>query len=325
MTLYSIIVGTNIYFLSRKSCFFAKPHNITLRYFLFSYSFHAIVLSCSQAKTACAKPQKRKYTGDSKRTQYRNAKKAKEKSQAALIKTLPKVTDFFSPPNIQPDRNSHSLYASKNNTARAVQQTLQSRKKAPIKRQYNSTAGHVQNVTGGCVKKRRQSLSVSRKVRKQKLARKTVNKQSRSSSTKTSSWPREHVERAIIRINRIIRSCRRASISVSALHHTILLVLETCLENAEDTADGAKTISIHAAGKKLNIGWRKLKHVGKFLKDLKVPLSSNRGGKRLGRSLLDDVVFKERVSLWVNEQTAKFTAKRLRGKGQQSKSQVIML
>ena len=52
-----------------------------------------------------------------------------------------------------------------------VQTELQQKKKVKIKRKYTTTKGHVQNVTGGCVKRHRRALSSSRKARRQKETR----------------------------------------------------------------------------------------------------------------------------------------------------------
>ena len=57
--------------------------------------------------------------------------------------------------------------------------------------------------------------------------------------------------------------------------------------------------------------WRVLSHLRKFLKTGEVP-KNNRGGQRIGQSLLDCEAFKEKASLWVKEQIALHQQRRLR-------------
>ena len=54
-----------------------------------------------------------------------------------------------------------------------------------------------------------------------------------------------------------------------------------------------------------------MKHLKKFLQTGEVP-RNNRGGKRDGQSLLDCEAFKEKASLWLKEQIALHTQRRLR-------------
>lgn len=73
--------------------------------------------------------------------------------------------------------------------------------------------------------------------------------------------------------------------------------------------------------------WRVLKHLKKFLDTGEVP-TNNRGGTRDGQSLLDCEAFKQKASLWLKEQIALHTQRRLRAirksKSFKSQSQLPM-
>ena len=124
-------------------------------------------------------------------------------------------------------------------------------------------------------------------------------------------------------LDRIIRQCRRSTVTVTELHRNMRSILQTCLQNCFNTLEGETTISVAQAAKEANVSARAVAHTKLFLSTGKIVQNSRRGGKRKGRSLLDCEVFKERASLWLKTQTALYTARRLRAnrKSKKFKSQ----
>ena len=137
------------------------------------------------------------------------------------------------------------------------------------------------------------------KRRKRKFCRRSRSLQERKKArTRNRLKPRakKELEASVVRsratlLDRIIRQCRRSTVTVTELHRNMRSILQTCLQNCFNTLEGETTISVAQAAKEANVSARAVAHTKVFLSTGKIVQNSRRGGKRKGRSLLDCEVF----------------------------------
>ena len=260
--------------------------------------------------------KKATYTGKSARNMRRKASAKKKRKLQEVMASVPPIQSFFKKPSTerQPLRKCKSKFSSKNDHVRVVQEKLQTLKR---KRKTLSTSsgarpsskGHKQHANGAVRKRTRKLSRSSRKAAKAKQVRaaKKLKKKPKLAHLVTT------VRSRLLVLQQRLRSSRRCSIGQSLLlrdMHKILLIM---LENTFNTSDGLCTVSHNQAANVLKTvpGHRTLAHTKTFLHTGNLP-QSNRGGKREGRSLLDEEVFRSKASLWVKEQIALHTQRRLR-------------
>ena len=272
-------------------------------------------------KAPAPKPQlpakKSNYTGDSARHMRRKASANQKRKLQQVLAHVPPIQSFFKKPKTggQAPRKCKSKFSSKNDRIRAAQLKLQDfkrkRKTAATSKgaARPSSKGHKQNA-GGAVRKRTRKLSRSTRKAENAKNNRAVNvlkKKPKLAHLVTT------VRSRLGALQQRIRSCTRCSIGQSILLRDMHKILICMLQNTFNTSDGLCTVSHNQAASLLTIqpGHRTLKHTKTFLHTGKLP-QHKRGGKREGRSLLDDEVFRSKASLWVKEQIALHTQRRLR-------------
>ena len=268
---------------------------------------------CTKApckQSSCVK-KKVKYTGTSKRNLQRKARAVRDKNVRQVLSSTPPIEMFFKKQSKddRPVRKCKSTYSSKNDKIREVLKHVTSRKRARSTQSGRSTKGHKQHA-GGVVPKRTRNLSRnSRKASKIKTER----AHKRLPPKPKLSYFVDTVRVRLEALRRRIRSCSRCSIGQSILLRDMHNILTCMLENTFDTRDGPCTVSHNQAAQVLTTrpGHRTLKHTKIYLHTGQFP-QSNRGGKRAGHTLLDEEVFRSKASLWVKEQIALHTRRRLR-------------
>ena len=270
-----------------------------------------LCIKAPSIKSGCVK-KKAKYTGTSKRNLQRKARAARDKNVQQVLASTPPIQMFFKKQSKdeRPVRKCESTYSSKNDKIREVRQRLK-RARKPRKRARStpSTKGHKQHA-GGAVPKRTRRLSRnSRTASKAKAKRAHERLKPKPKLAHLVDTVRIRLET----LRRRIRSCTRCSIGQSILLRDMHRILTCMLENTFDTRDGPCTVSPNQASQVLTTrpGHRTLKHTKNYLLTGRFP-QSNRGGKRAGHTLLDEEVFRSKASLWVKEQIALHTRRRLR-------------
>jgi len=277
---------------------------------------------CPDKKSVLPPRKKAKYTGQSKRNQQRKARAIKSKKLSSILQDTPSIRTYFCKANSdnRPKRNCKSTFSTKNNVTRAIKQKLQEKKKRQRQVPARSTKGHKQK-SGGAVQIRTRRLSrTSRSSEKAKVKREESKLQRMPKKSHLVSTVRTRVEF----LRKRMRSCIRCSLGLSNLMRDTHTILMSMLSNTFETRDGLCTVSHFQAASilKSRPGWRTLQHVKKFLLSGELPQHS-RGGKRTGRSLLDDESFRSKASLWVKEQIALHTQRRLRAIRKKGKSKFV--
>ena len=274
---------------------------------------HGARLSAKEpSKTPICVKEKAKYTGTSKRHLQRKARAARDKNVQQVLAGTPPIQMFFKKQSKddRPVRKCASIYSSKNDKIREVKARAASlSKRARSTPSGHSTKGHKQSADGAVPKRTRRLSRSTRKNAKAKAKR-------RHDSLPVKPKLSHLVDTVRIRLEslrRRIRSCSRCSIGQSLLLRDMHTILTCMLENTFNTRDGPCTISHNQAAQTLKNtpGHRTLKHTKIYLLTDKFP-QSNRGGKRAGHTLLDEEVFRSKATLWVKEQIALHTRRRLR-------------
>ena len=262
-------------------------------------------------KTVLPVKKKAKYTGKSKRNLQHKARAAQSKKLAQIMESTPSIQTYFQKNDSghQPTRNCASKFSSKNEISRSIKQNLEDKKRHKRKVPARSTKGHKQKRDGAVSKRPRRLARSSRTAAKAKSNRAEKRLEKKPKKAHLVSTVRDCVEF----VRKRIRSCARCSLGQSTFLRDTHKILMCMLENTFETLDGPCTVSHNQAARALQTrpGWRTLSHIKTFLHTGKLPKES-RGGKREGCSLLYDEVFRSKASLWVKEQIALHTQRRLR-------------